>query len=350
MRRTNRPRGGPEQGGPTRDRRESRTLGQRLRRPAFLGVLIGAALLSSGASPSGIGLPMISADAPGEQDLTGLVLLILLLFGTFTAVLHLIGRRNWTRREKALTAELAQTHARLDRANLFLSTEPQVVVAWARGRRAGHRGRLFAGHRHAFAAPGPRFWLLARPRPRAEDGPRGRAASRSRRRVLGRAREHPRPAFRDRRARRRRTRGHAHPRRFGRPSATGAASREPYRTSRRTRRDPRDARRHPPSRLDARRRRAAGLVECRLCARRRGAGFGGRGGARARTVRRRGARGGAGGARTKRGVWRQRAPAVAAGERKTLRSRRCRQPERLGRHGQRPFRTDRAARRDCSGS
>ena len=48
----------------------------------------------------------------------------------FTAVLHLLGRRNWTRREKALTAELTQTHARLDRANLFLSTEPQIVVAW----------------------------------------------------------------------------------------------------------------------------------------------------------------------------------------------------------------------------
>ena len=94
---------------------------------------VGAALISSGAAPSGLGLPMISGDAAGEQDLTGLVLLILLLFGTFTAVLHLIGRRNWTRREKALTAELTQTHARLDRANLFLSTEPQVVVAWGAG-------------------------------------------------------------------------------------------------------------------------------------------------------------------------------------------------------------------------
>ena len=62
--------------------------------------------------------------------MTGLILTILLLFGTLTAVLHLLGRRDWTRREKALTAELAQTHARLDRANLFLSTEPQIVIAW----------------------------------------------------------------------------------------------------------------------------------------------------------------------------------------------------------------------------
>ena len=87
-------------------------------------------LLAPSAASAGITLPILSGDVTGEQDLTGLILLILLLFGTFTAVLHLVGRRDWTRREKALTAELAQTHARLDRANLFLSTEPQIVIAW----------------------------------------------------------------------------------------------------------------------------------------------------------------------------------------------------------------------------
>ncbi|MGA2045091.1 MAG: ATP-binding protein [Roseiarcus sp.] len=94
---------------------------------AALGV--GAALLP--CSARAIALPTLAGEPTGEQDLTGLVLLILLLFGTFTAVLHLLGRRSWTRREKALTAELAQTQTRLDRANLFLSTDPQIVVAWS---------------------------------------------------------------------------------------------------------------------------------------------------------------------------------------------------------------------------
>ena len=92
---------------------------------------VARALLGSlGRAMPAWSLPILSGDVTGEQDLTGLILLILLLFGTFTAVLHLLGRRDWTRREKALTAELTQTHARLDRANLFLSTEPQIVIAW----------------------------------------------------------------------------------------------------------------------------------------------------------------------------------------------------------------------------
>jgi signal transduction histidine kinase len=98
-------------------------------RPALLSLLLGASLAPCGAR-AGFVLPIIGSEAAGVQDFSGLVLLILLLFATFTAALHLLGRHNWTRREKALTAELTQTHARLDRANLFLSTEPQIVIAW----------------------------------------------------------------------------------------------------------------------------------------------------------------------------------------------------------------------------
>jgi signal transduction histidine kinase len=54
----------------------------------------------------------------------------LVFFATFVSVLHLIGRRQWSQREKALTAELSRIHARLDRANLFLSTDPQIAIAW----------------------------------------------------------------------------------------------------------------------------------------------------------------------------------------------------------------------------
>jgi signal transduction histidine kinase len=92
-------------------------------------MLLGAVLPASAARA--LTLAPLGGETAGEQDFTGLVLLILLLFGTFTAVLHLLGRRSWTLREQALAAELAHTHARLDRANLFLSTDPQIVIAWS---------------------------------------------------------------------------------------------------------------------------------------------------------------------------------------------------------------------------
>jgi signal transduction histidine kinase len=75
--------------------------------------------------------PLIAGEPPRDQDLTSLtVWLGLVLFATFTAVLHLVGRRQWAQREKTLSAELSQTQARLDRATLFLSTDQQIVVAW----------------------------------------------------------------------------------------------------------------------------------------------------------------------------------------------------------------------------
>ncbi len=52
------------------------------------------------------------------------------MFGVLTAVLHIAGRHRWTRRERELANELARTHAQLERANLFLASEPQIVVAW----------------------------------------------------------------------------------------------------------------------------------------------------------------------------------------------------------------------------
>ena len=55
----------------------------------------------------------------------------LVLFSTVTALLHLFGRRRWTEREQRLTADLMDARARLDRAQIFLSAEPQIVVAWS---------------------------------------------------------------------------------------------------------------------------------------------------------------------------------------------------------------------------
>jgi signal transduction histidine kinase len=74
--------------------------------------------------------PFLGAD-PTRDNPAGLAVLIgLVLFATFTSILHLVGRRQWAQREKALTTDLSHMQARLDRATLFLSTDPQIVVAW----------------------------------------------------------------------------------------------------------------------------------------------------------------------------------------------------------------------------
>ncbi len=65
------------------------------------------------------------------QGVVGIsVLVALVIFSTSTALLHLTGRRRWTQRESQLSSELTSARAALDRANLFLSAEPQIVVAW----------------------------------------------------------------------------------------------------------------------------------------------------------------------------------------------------------------------------
>ena len=54
----------------------------------------------------------------------------LALFASITALAHVAGRRRWTQREAALDSDLAETRAKLARAQVFLSAEPQIVVAW----------------------------------------------------------------------------------------------------------------------------------------------------------------------------------------------------------------------------
>ena len=67
----------------------------------------------------------------GTQGLVGFSTFVgLVLFSTCTAMLHVTGRRRWTTREALLVAELTNTRAKLDRAQVFLSAEPQIVIAW----------------------------------------------------------------------------------------------------------------------------------------------------------------------------------------------------------------------------
>ncbi len=66
-----------------------------------------------------------------SQGLVGISFVVaLVLISTVTALLHLTGRKQWTQRETALTAEATSLRSGLDRANIFLSAEPQIVIAW----------------------------------------------------------------------------------------------------------------------------------------------------------------------------------------------------------------------------
>jgi signal transduction histidine kinase len=88
------------------------------------------------ASPLGLIAAKSSAHAADaatvDADLGVLLLLLLLFFCVLTAALHLLARNHWTRRERQLADDLERTRAELDRANLFLASEPQIVVAWDR--------------------------------------------------------------------------------------------------------------------------------------------------------------------------------------------------------------------------
>lgn len=51
-------------------------------------------------------------------------------FATVATLLNLAGRKAWAKREADLVGELGDLRARLDRAQVFLAAEPQIVVAW----------------------------------------------------------------------------------------------------------------------------------------------------------------------------------------------------------------------------
>ncbi len=66
-----------------------------------------------------------------SQDVIGLSLVVgLVLFSTITALLYLREHRRWTKTEAAFSSELNHLRAKLDRAEVFLSAEPQIIIAW----------------------------------------------------------------------------------------------------------------------------------------------------------------------------------------------------------------------------
>ncbi len=89
--------------------------------------------LLAGASASGALAQ--SADpihqAAESQPFIGLLFIIALAgVATATTLVHLAGRKRWRLREAMLTGELATVRADLHRADVFLSAEPQILVAW----------------------------------------------------------------------------------------------------------------------------------------------------------------------------------------------------------------------------
>ncbi len=66
-----------------------------------------------------------------NQGVVGVSFVVMLvLIATVMTLLHLTGRKQWTQREASLTADLTKLRSGLDRANIFLSAEPQIVIAW----------------------------------------------------------------------------------------------------------------------------------------------------------------------------------------------------------------------------
>ncbi len=161
-----------------------------------------------------------------EANIAGLAILLLMLLATITAVLHLLGRRIWTRRVRELEAELGRTNAKLDRASLILRSESQIVVSWDRpDAEPAVEGEF------TLVADAPAWrrilsyaaWL--EPAVAAESRGRDGAVVEARRGFFYSCGEPARAASRNRRPARFRQRRHANPRRLGRQAATGAIAR-----------------------------------------------------------------------------------------------------------------------------
>jgi PAS domain-containing protein len=88
-----------------------------------LPLMAGSCAMAQGADPI--------HQAAESQPFIGLLFMIALAgIATATTLAHLAGRKAWGRREATLVGALAAARADLHRANVFLSAEPQILVAW----------------------------------------------------------------------------------------------------------------------------------------------------------------------------------------------------------------------------
>ncbi len=188
----------------------------------------------------------------GDQDVTVLALTLgMVFFALLAAIVLLRARRDAARSDIAARDQVVELHAEVDRLKALLMSEPQVLVAWAAGkRRTGNPRRLRpdrARQRHRARA---RLRQLAGARRRAAHGA-GRRDLAQRGPRLRHDADHPRrPAGRSRRPR------HRRPRR----AAAARCQRHRARTGRS---------RHPPRQAQQRCRNHEGAARIR-CRRRSG--------------------------------------------------------------------------------
>ena len=169
-------------------------------------------------TPASLSLNVASVEA----NIVGLAILSLMLFATIAAVLHVIGRRIWTRRVSALETELARTTAKLDRAALMLRSESQILISWDRpDAEPTVEGdfTLVANSPLSSRVLAFESWLE---RAQAIRSRAGDAVAPEARQILRHSRGQPaRAPSRDRRPPGFRQRRHAHSRRLGRASSIG---------------------------------------------------------------------------------------------------------------------------------
>ncbi|WP_245504223.1 sensor histidine kinase [Lichenihabitans psoromatis] len=87
-------------------------------------------LLSGPGSAADIRLMSLGSMLDHGESAGLAIIVALVLIATVVALLHLTARRRWAEREQQMTAELAEARAKVDRAQVFMTAEPQIVVAW----------------------------------------------------------------------------------------------------------------------------------------------------------------------------------------------------------------------------
>jgi signal transduction histidine kinase len=112
---------------PPAGRRRRRRAGA-LRQSAALALAAGGLLLTRPARAQALAGLLTAGDS---SEITSLALSLgLVLFSSAVALAHLTERKRWSRGQARLAAELEAARSKLDRAETFLSSEPQLLVSW----------------------------------------------------------------------------------------------------------------------------------------------------------------------------------------------------------------------------
>jgi signal transduction histidine kinase len=94
--------------------------------------IVASTTLATAVSGLGVDRAFAQARGAGLDGLAGVSIITgLVLFSVFAALAHISLRRRSAHREAGLLREITALRGKLDRAERFLASEPQVVIAWA---------------------------------------------------------------------------------------------------------------------------------------------------------------------------------------------------------------------------